>query len=223
MSIGRVDFSPGLPRRSLGRQRSLSLLAWLTVAGIVIYLALDVIAQILPPHYSPISQAESDLAVGPYGWIMTVNFVVRGLLSTALVAALWLVLAASRRTHVGLLLFSVWTAGAFLLAVFPTDVPGAEHTVHGKIHLAVALVAFVSITVAEGLLSRSLADDPRWAGLGARLTGFATLTAGTFVLLLAGARVPRVGGLTERMFLASALLWILVVALGLHDLQLDSP
>ncbi|HEY7356765.1 MAG TPA: DUF998 domain-containing protein, partial [Ktedonobacterales bacterium] len=50
-------------------------LALLTIVGIALYVVLDVIAQLLPPHYNPISQAESDLAVGPYGWIMAINFV----------------------------------------------------------------------------------------------------------------------------------------------------
>ena len=49
----------------------------LTIAGIALYLVLDVVAQMLPPHYSPVRQAESDLAVGPYGYVMTINFVVR--------------------------------------------------------------------------------------------------------------------------------------------------
>jgi hypothetical membrane protein len=53
-----------------------------------LYVALDIIAQALPPHYSPISQAESDLAVRPYGYVMSINFIVRGLLSLTAVLAL---------------------------------------------------------------------------------------------------------------------------------------
>lgn len=55
--------------------------AWLTLAGAVVYVALDVVAQLLPPHYGPVRQAESDLGVGPFGWVMSVNFIVRGLLT----------------------------------------------------------------------------------------------------------------------------------------------
>jgi hypothetical membrane protein len=51
------------------------------LAGIILYLILDMVAQLLPPHYSPISQAESDLAVGQFGYIMAVNFLNRGILS----------------------------------------------------------------------------------------------------------------------------------------------
>jgi len=50
-------------------------------ALIILYVVLDAIAQVLPPHYSPLSQAESLLAVGPYGYIMTVNFLIRGVFS----------------------------------------------------------------------------------------------------------------------------------------------
>lgn len=199
------------------RHRGVVLAAWLTIAGAALYIGLDVAAQLLPPHYSPIKQAESDLAVGPYGWIMTVNFVIRGLLSAAIVVALWQVLPPSPRTRLGLAFAGIWTVGAFLLAAFPTDIGGSEHTLHGKVHLTIALLAFVSIPIAEWLLSRSLADDPRWAHLGSRALLLATLTGGGFIVLLAGVRAPAIAGLTERIFLASVLLWMLALALGLRD------
>ena len=62
-------------------------LYWIVIAGVLLYVILDAIAHILPPHYSPIRDAESDLAVGPYGYIMTINFVNRGLLSLLFVYA----------------------------------------------------------------------------------------------------------------------------------------
>jgi len=50
-------------------EQSGATLELLTIVGIVFYVILDVIAQLLPPHYSAHSQAESDLAVGPYGLV----------------------------------------------------------------------------------------------------------------------------------------------------------
>jgi hypothetical membrane protein len=191
-------------------------LAWLAAAGVATYVVLDVVAQALPPHYNPISEAESDLGVGPYGWIMSLNFVVRGLLSAAIFAALWHVIRASPRARLGFTLAGMWTVGAFLLAAFPTDIGGSEHTTHGKIHVGVALLAFLSIPAAEWILSRCLADAPQLRDLGTRLVVFANVTVLGFVLLLIGARVPAIGGLTERLFLASALLWMLVAAFGLR-------
>ena len=120
---------------------------WLADAGIVLYLVLDVVAQLLPPHYSPVSTAESDLAVGPYGYVMTLNFVNRGLLSLAFLYAF---VRTTRLQGVnpgkyrsGILLLGVWAVGALLLAPFPTDVPATPVSWHGYIHLTVALLAFL--------------------------------------------------------------------------------
>jgi hypothetical protein len=69
----------------LSRVRQLSAIV---DAQIILYVVLDAIVQVLPPHYSPISQAESLLAVGPYGYIMTVNFLNRGVFSLLFVYVL---------------------------------------------------------------------------------------------------------------------------------------
>lgn len=63
------------------KKRNPAKLFWVVILLIILYAVLDVIAQSLPPHYSPISQAESDLAVGRFGFIMTLNFLNRGVLS----------------------------------------------------------------------------------------------------------------------------------------------
>ncbi|HEX8729997.1 MAG TPA: DUF998 domain-containing protein [Ktedonobacterales bacterium] len=124
----------------------------LTIAGIALYLVLGVVAQLLPPHYSPVRQAESDLAVGPYGYVMTINFVVRGALSLTLLAGLMQGVADRARSKIGEALIGVWAVGAFLLALFPTDV-NSRATVHGIIHLVVALVALCAVTAGELLVS----------------------------------------------------------------------
>src|SRR5579863_892184 len=90
--------------------RRVTLLARLTLAGIALYIVLDIVAQLLPPHYNPITQAESDLAVGPYGAVMTVNFLLRGLLSFALLAALVAATAPQARSPIGYALLGVWSA-----------------------------------------------------------------------------------------------------------------
>lgn len=188
------------------------LLANLTLAGLALYVILCVIAQILPPHYSPIRQAESDLAVGPYGFVMTINFVVRGLLSLALLLALSRTLVPSRRARIGLVLLGVWSIGAFLLAAFPTDLSG-EHTTHGRIHLLVAFIAFVCAAIAEIVISRDFAAT-NWAKHFVRPATALAIGATVALILLAG--VPaRLFGLFERLFLGLALLWMAMVAVHL--------
>jgi hypothetical protein len=57
------------------------------MAGVVIYAVVDIVLHLLPPHYNPISDAESNLAVGPFGWIMNLNFLGRAAMTFCLIAA----------------------------------------------------------------------------------------------------------------------------------------
>jgi len=187
-------------------------LAWFTIAGIVAYVLLTVIAQFLPPHYSPIHDAESDLAVGPYGYLMTIAFVVRGIISVALLIALDRALPARARSKIGMILFGIWGAGALLLSMFPADVVKGRHTVHGDVHLVVALVAFVCGAVGEVLLSRRMSVAP-WSRASRQVVRILSyFTATTLVLFFFLTPRPRVFGLFERLFIGAALVWMLVTA-----------
>ena len=197
-------------------------LALVTVVGIVVYIVIDVIAQLLPPHYNPISQAESDLAVGPYGYLMTINFVIRGLLSFILLVGLMKGLPSRTRSSVGLLMLGIWAIGAFLLAFFPTDIAGSGHvTLHGLIHLFVAFIAFVSVAIGEFLLSLRFSVDERWQSIRTPALTIAILALIALLLLFVGPSLglKNIGGLLERLFLGLALLWILLVALRLRSLS----
>lgn len=188
----------------------------LVIAGVVLYLLLDVVAQLLPPHYNPIKQAESDLGVGPNGWIMSLNFVIRGLIALALVAGLNLALAPAARPRLALTLILVWAAGDVLLAVFRTDVPPHRATIHGVIHLLVAFIAFVAVALGELILSLRMDADPRWAAIRPVLLAVACAAWVAMAALLLHV-LPRaqIGGLIERVFLGLVLLWMVVAGLGL--------
>ena len=136
-----------------------------TIAGIALYVVLDAIAQSLPPHYSPISQAESDLAVGPYGYVMAVNFVNRGIFSLLFLYGLARSVPSREGLRTGLGLFGVWAVGALILAVSPTDVSGPA-TVHGFVHLVVATLAFLGAAIGTVSLSRAFRRDPGLQGGG---------------------------------------------------------
>jgi hypothetical protein len=201
-----------LPPIPTGARRWLTL----TVALVAVYVALDVVAQLLPPHYSPISQAESDLAVGPYGFVMTANFVVRGILSLAFLVGLAGATTVVRRSPVGTVLLGVWAIGAFVLAASPTDVGTGPATVHGTVHLLTATIAFVAAAVGEVLLSLRFAGDPRTSPFRTSAIAVSVAGAGALVALLAVEGRPRIAdqtfGLFERLFLGLVLLWMLAVA-----------
>ncbi len=206
-------------------------LLWVVIAGIVLYALLDAIAQALPPHYNPIRDAESDLAVGPYGYFMTINFVNRGLLSLVFVYSLTQILhssgtiqgsgtGGSNRYSTGLRLLGAWGVGAILLAIFPTDVPATPVSSHGAIHLAVAAIAFLAGAFGALSLSRQFGESQALSGVRgvalaiavlAVIFCFATLGLGFVFPHLAG----EIGGLDERIFLAMVLLWMTAVSIHL--------
>jgi len=191
------------------------------IAGTILYVILDAVAQSLPPHYSPISTAESDLAIGPYGYIMTLNFVNRGVLSLCFLFGVVLTVygtdTANPRLRRGAYAFAVWSFGAFLLAVFPTDVPATPVSWHGAVHLAVAIVAFLG--GAFGALYTSLGmvgSSPVARARGVALP-FAALSVILCVAELLGPVVAphffsNYGGVVERAFIGSVLLWVSVVS-----------
>lgn len=186
--------------------------------GVVLYLVLDVVAQLLPPHYNPVTQAESDLAVGPYGFIMTINFLNRGFLSLEfLFAFLGTVRLAGievSRMRAGKYMFGVWSVGAILLAFFPTDVPATPVSWHGAIHLVVAVLAFLGGAFGALALSLSLRGNPRLEAI----RRFALpISAVSVVLCLVDLLAPHhlavnYGGLIERLFLGSVLVWIAAIS-----------
>jgi len=201
--------------------RSASAILWAVDVAVLVYLALDIVAQILPPHYNPVNTAESDLAVGPFGYIMALNFVNRGLLSLAFLYALGRALRSlgvdTAKYTRGLLLLGIWGAGALLLALFPTDVPATPVSWHGLIHLVVAFFAFVGGALGALQLSLKFGDDPVLRGLKRVALPVAAIAV-LFLVLLFGLPfilphlASRIGGVTERVLIGSVLVWMVVVS-----------
>jgi hypothetical membrane protein len=192
---------------------------WTTVIGIVVYTSLDIVAQLLPPHYNPVSQAESDLGIGPYGWVMDINFVVRGILSLALAYGLYLAWPKTARVpRISLALIGAWGIGAFILAVSPADVSGPA-TLHGTIHLIAAGLAFLFLAVGVMGVSFAMPIEGPWTSIRPYAKALASLAAIGLVVFFVAASVPRIGhdlyGLFERVFLGFGLLWMLVVSIHL--------
>jgi hypothetical protein len=211
------DVSMGRGGNSLPRSSAVALT--LTVVLIGVYIALDIVAQLLPPHYSPITQAESDLAVGPFGFVMTANFVVRGVLSLSFIYGLTQATALARRTPLGVGLLGAWGVGAFILAASPTDVGTGSPTLHGTIHLVVASIAFLAGAIGELLLARNFTAEERLAVFQNPAVVLAILATIFCLVTFAATGAPRLVhgafGLVERIFIGLVLLWMLLVSLFL--------
>ena len=184
------------------------------VVGVVVYVAIDVLLVFLRPHFSVLHNAESDYgSAGKWGWVMNVNFVLRGALSLAVVFALSRVVTA-RRIRPALWLLGTWGVASALLAFFPDDPVGTKTIgTSAKMHLLLAFIAFICVLVGTIWASRVLRRQDGWKPVS---TVLQVLSWVAIVPILALGRVhlrPRsLGGLWEKIFLGVELAWFLIVA-----------
>ncbi|CAD5993853.1 DUF998 domain-containing protein [Agreia sp. COWG] len=192
--------------------------ASLGVGLVLLYVVIDVALQLLPPHYSAISDAESNLAVGPFGWLMSVNFVSRAVLTLCVVVVVGRVGPPTAVRLVGCVLVSLAGVCSAALVFFPTDVNGpgefgiAPTTATGTVHVVFATTGFLLALAGMLLLASWMRGMPQMARVRRAANGFVVLASSGLVLLAVSiAWVPSVLGLTERVCLAGILGWAFVV------------
>lgn len=217
-----------IPGRNAPNKQQRAILAFtITIVGIVVYVLLNVIVQLLPPHYSPVTQAISDLAVGPYGWLMAVIFLLFSVMSlTFLLGYIW---GTSKEGHsrVGIIFLTIWAVLPGILAFFPTDIvdangyPGsfqAMHmttTLHGIVHIVLSLIAFSSGMLATLFISLRFSQDEHLRSLRTPALIIALLMWPMFLLTDTFAKLG-LYGVGERLFVGLGLLWMLIVALRIR-------
>lgn len=197
------------------------------MALVLLYVVADVVLQFLPPHYSVLSDAESDLAVGPFGWAMQVNFAARAVTSGCVVVAVSLTAppSSSRRIGSGLLVAAGLCSAA--LVFFATDVNRegefgmSPHTGIGVVHVVFATTGFIAVLIAMIVLTS-------WLGTAysrSAVTRHRTVTAflvvacvGLLLLALSLLVLPQVVGLAERLCLAGILGWAFALCARLRVL-----
>jgi hypothetical membrane protein len=188
-------------------------LAWFALAGVVVYVAVDVLLRFLRPGYSLLYNAESDYGRGPWYWVMDLNFLLRCALSLAVAGALSRTVRPDSRVRGGLALLVAWAVCSGLLAFFADDVEGKPLQGSGKVHLALGFIAFVCVAIGTILISVGLRSDPAWPSVRNVLLGIAVAGAAAFLLLFSAAGHKHApGGLYERIFLGLELLWMTVAA-----------
>ena len=206
------------------RRRPAGQLAWCAVAGAALYVSLDVALVFLRPQFSVLHSAESDYGSrGAYAWVMDANFVLRCLLSLAVVQALRLTTRGDRRMRVGRIFLVVWALASGALAFFPDDPVGTQTYGLARVHVALAFVAFIAVVLGTRIATRALMRDQRWRRITPAL---AVLSWGALVPILllghAHLRPHSLGGLYEKAFLGVELAWFVLVAgwiaLGRADL-----
>ncbi|TFD19266.1 DUF998 domain-containing protein [Cryobacterium sp. TMS1-13-1] len=189
--------------------------AQVAMVGVVVYVLVDIVLQFLPPHYSAISEAESNLAVGPFGWIMNLNFVGRMITCIAAVVALSTLGSAGVLQRIGLWLFFIGGLSSGVLAFFPTDILVAgergltAESVAGTIHLTVATIGFLAALAGICVLTAWLSRSRVLPRSRAVASVFSVLgVAGILFLGLSSTVFPGLLGLAERVCLLGILGWV---------------
>jgi hypothetical protein len=162
------------------------------------------------PLGDPAGAWPSGLALGPYGWAQTLNFVLCGILLTLFAAGLHLGLTGGRGSRTGpTLLFLAGAAMAFM--GFETDPirRTGPRTPHGLIHDLAFVLFVLALLPALFFLWRRFREDLAWRG-HARYT-LATGVIATLSLLLPG--------VAYYVFVAVVLVWFEATALRLWRLS----
>ena len=156
---------------------------------------------LLPTGYNPVRDAVSDYGVGRYrGWFW-LQAVAGGVGCLALGIAL-AQLHPFTPTHVVAALI-VTAAARLLIPFFATDQHGSRfQTLHGIIHMILAVIAFGGLVWAATGLWSTLSHYPAWNGAAV-------------VLAIRGPRLKPFFGVFERLFYLSSIPWILIVAIDL--------
>jgi hypothetical membrane protein len=193
-----------------------SLSCALTIGGILVYVAIDVVLIFLRPHFSVLHSAESDYgSKGRYAWLMDLNFLLRAALSLAAIRALTVAGGTARgmRMRVGLSLLGIWAVCSGALAFFADNPVGTPLHGSGRVHLALAFVAFFAVLLGTLTVTIALRPLPRWASARRVLVVLGAIAIVPLLLLgHAHLRPDSLGGLYEKLFLALELAWLGVAA-----------
>jgi Protein of unknown function (DUF998) len=176
-----------------------------------------VAVHLLPTGYNPKRDAVSDYGVGGYrGWYRA-QVIAGGVAGLALAVAL-----AETTPSIPTLVIVMLVVSAiarFLIPAFATDQHGSRfQTVHGTIHMILAIVIFASLIIAASDLGSTLEHEAAWQGVKGWLTTLPWVMTGAAVGLILGLRAPRlhqIYGLIERLFYASSIAWFFIVSIEL--------
>lgn len=159
------------------------------------------------PLRAPTFDWPSGLALGDYGWIMTLTFLTSGFMLTLFASGLRLSLPRSRLTFISTLALSL--AGLALAGLaFTTDptIRSTPATWHGRLHDLSFVLLGLTLMPAMILLGFAFRDDGHWRSLSNYSWLTVALTGPTFALK----------GAAFYVFLLAVLVWSEVMAIQLH-------
>jgi uncharacterized membrane protein YidH (DUF202 family) len=151
------------------------------------------------PLRDPAGAWPSGLALGPYGWGQTLNFVISGILLAVFGAGLHIGTKNGRGSWIGSASLIV-AGGAMVLMGFETDPirRAGPRTLHGLIHDLAFVLFVLALLLAFPFLWRRFRRDPAWRA-------HAPYTLATGVIATLSLFLP---GVAYYLFIAVVLVWI---------------
>ena len=196
-------------------------IAAIAIVGISYFLTTVIALHFLRPDYDSVSRFVSEYAVGSYGFLMTSAFFGLSLGSLALVIGLYQGVSRSARSWIGLILLGIWGVAILIAGIFPTALKGAPATTSDNIHSLASLVSFLSLIPATILLSRRFKQDEKWRPFHRSALILSLVILGTFIGFFLTFETE-FAGLTQRIFIATFLIWLLLAATRLRFIALAS-
>jgi hypothetical membrane protein len=191
---------------------------WSALAGVVgpiLFLAVLTILGFLRPGYSQISQAGSDLGIGPNAWILNLTFVINGLLLIAFAISFFLGMhhVFGRGLRLACLVLLLLSGMGWMAAGIFTEAP-ATVTLHWALGFPLAFALPIVVCI---IVSRQWRRVSEWRGYG-RYSLFTALGVVASIFLSYAFFIPgsplsgiQVGGLIERFLILVVFAWYVVI------------
>jgi hypothetical protein len=233
VSIGRISSIPVMAETAEAPPARLArVLAWLALAGQLVFTAAWIVGGALEPGYSHVERAVSELGAGnaQHPWIVNAGLVVLGLSIAALGPAVLTVLPRRRATRVAAALFALAGVAILVGGLFHMDCGmthqrcldrwhAGELSWHHDAHLWAGLVFDLAFAATPFAIARSLWPAPSGLlALGCGVSGLVILA------LFLGLDRPDLdtAGLSQRIGLGVVHLWVLIVVVGvLHTTRTE--
>jgi hypothetical membrane protein len=181
----------------------------------LIFLLVMIILESLQPGYSPIHDTVSRLVLGLHGWFQTLSFFVFGSLFAVFTWRLYSATLRKSPAVLGAVLFLLSSLGFFILGVFPVDSSKFVLTPRGLVHDLTSSLVVLTFILGCFAFAVYFRRDRRWQ----KFWWFTVLSAAAcFSLSLVWQISPVTWawrGLTERIVLLTAFVWIEVVSVRL--------
>jgi hypothetical protein len=201
---------------------------WLAIGGMAGTILLIPIAFLIGETrdvYNHAAQGISALseAGAPARWAQSANFITVGLLTIGQAVGLHRGIRHGKGSMAGPVLIGVFSLLAlFTNGIFPADPVGAPETTAGTIHSLTAGLGFLAVIASMFILPRRLCEAADWRNLAgiSRWMGAAAVILMLIYLFAQEGVVSTLGpwtGLLQRIFAATVLLWLFLLALRLFQ------